>query len=319
MNFSDMYGTAKAGFGMFSDLYGAWQTGEQYEANARAYQRNAIEEVDRNKASFGIQESAKDAAEFGAGRAANAYLYTGKKKLRSIEQQLADENSSLLLKQSIAYEQSLAVDETLGNMMSANAINSMKAEARLRAGGAGTGTEGGSTDRATLDAKSVEMFDNAVLIGRAANDKLNISRRLGMERLSSRNKRKYVASEASTVFGAEGAGAAYQKGYVSAYAGVPKSLREGYLAYDKALADDTSTWLDDILAYGNMFTQSGLDDAITDFLGGGSDDDITKDEPGEVTGGSKSPGKSAVRATSGVHPLPGEPGYEEYANSVRRA
>ena len=268
MNLADGFGIAQGGFGIASTIAGAWKTGEDIDNNLEAYERNSIADQEREQASFFIQEDAKNQAQFGAQVNMENYIWTGKQKLNAIEKQLNSSNEELLMQKSIAAEQTAAVDETVGNMMSRNAIDSMKAEARLVAGAAGTGTEGGTTDVAVRDARSNEQFDNAVLIGRAANDKLNISRRLSMERLSAKNKKSNIASKIATVFTPGGSRAAYDKGYAGTYAGIAPSVKQGYLSHDKVMTEQSGQWLNDIVKYGNILTQSGLMDASTElFLG----------------------------------------------------
>lgn len=288
----ETFGAVSGGFGVASDIYGAWQTGEEYEANSLAYRRNAINEIDRNKQSFNIQEDAKNAAEFGAAVYTDAYLRTGARKIESIEGQLADLNKQELMQADLAYEQSLAVDETVGNMMSRNAVDAMKAEARLRVSAAGTGTSGGSTQQATMEARSTEMFDNAVIIGRANSDKLNIQRRLQAERVSSKNKKKNVASEISNVFGAQGAGAAHSVGYAKSYATLSKSFKEGYISYDKVKPENTQTWMDDLFGAIDVITSNGIDRELMNMYNdyddnGTIDDSLLEEEKAMAPGGKK--------------------------------
>jgi len=192
------------------------------------------------------------------------------------------------MQQSIAYEQSLAVDEAVGNMMSRNAVDAMKAEARLRVGVASSGAEGSTSEVVISEARSVEMFDNAVVIGRANSQKLNINRRLSMERISAMNKKKGIASQMSNVMGAQGAGAAYQAGYVKAYQGMSKSMREGYISYDKIQAEDTSTWIDDVIVAYDILENSGAMSEINKAF-------KSKDENGTFDAYS---GKSKKKSTS---------------------
>ncbi len=300
MTWTEGYGYGKSGVGLASDVYGAWQTGEKYEAEALAYKRNTLNEVERNKASNLLQEGAKDRAEFGASRALDAYMYSGEQKLDSIEQNLADNNAQLLMQTSMAYEQSLAVDETVGNMMSRNAIDAMKSEARLRVAAAGTGTGGGTTAQATMEARSIEMFDNAVLIGRASADKLNINRRLSMERLSNKNKNRYVASEIQNVFGASGAGAARQAGYAASYNTIPKSVKEGYLAHDVVKAEDTDTWLNSFFSYADIVIDASIGTTLGAMQDGTAKPEVGRPTDKPVPSNSKTKGKkTGVQPTSG--------------------
>ena len=310
MTGSEIYGFTKAGLGVASDIYGAYSTGKAYEEEAERYRIDAINEVARNKQSFQIREDQKDRAHFGGLVASQEYLRAGADRINSIRERLTDMNNQNLLQQDIAYEQSLAVDETVGNMMSRNAIDAMKAEARLRAGAASTGTEGGSTQQATYEARSVQMFDNAVLIGRANSQKLNINRRLQMDRISNMNKKKFVASELSNVMGVYGAGAAYTSGYDKTYASIDKNLKEGYISYDKAVDTSKKTWLDDIFKYKDIIINSGLDDAATRFFNNrdfeACSGNITCQEETitalEIYENNK---KNTMRASSPVTPIPG--------------
>jgi len=270
MNYTDMYSTAKAGLGMFSDGYGSYTKGQEYEEQSKMYRRNALETIEKNKNSFMFQEHAKDRAEFGAALYTEEYLHGGKKRLDAIEKNLEAINNQTLLQANIAYEQSLAVDETLGNMMSRNALDAMKAEARLIAGAGGTGTSGGSTEAATHDADSIALFDDAVLIGRAAGQKLNIARRMSMERVSAKNQKSYVASKVSEVMGAQGAGAAYSKGYSAAYDALSPATKSGYISSEKAVSTREISWLEKLNNYKGIIQESGLDDAIIDLLGNSS-------------------------------------------------
>lgn len=256
------------GIGMLQTGYQAWSKGEQYERDADAYVANTYEDIKREQESFKISESAKDVANVGAFSYLDSYMYQGKQKLNNIAKQLTNINTSLLLQNNIVYEQSLAVDETVGNMMSRNAIDAMKAEARLRAAAAGTGTTGGTTQSATHDAEIVEMFDNAVLIGRATSQKVNLARRMQMERLSAKNQKAYSASKLSQVFGADGAGAAWQQGYAKSYAGLPNSLKSGYISHDKIQPKQVHTWVDDLIEIKDTAVKSGLDVAVADMLNG---------------------------------------------------
>jgi len=266
MNYSEGYGYAKTALGVGSDVYGTWQTGQQYEAQTAAFTENENAKTANMHESWKIQKGAKDQAAFGGFVAADAYLAAGNKKLSALGSAMSANTSQILMQHSIAYEQSAAVDETVGNMMSRNAITSMKAEARLRASAAGTGTSGGSTQIATIEAQSVEMFDNAVLIGRAEGQKLNIQRRLSMDRLSSKNKQLYIASQMGSVFSATGAGAAFEKGKSGTYAGISDSRKQGYVARDVVQARNTKTWADTFFKAKDIFVNSGGDDATTKLL-----------------------------------------------------
>lgn len=262
-----MYETAKVGLGVASDIYGAWQTGQQYEAQIDAKRQDMLQEIDRNKYSFEIQESAKDRADFGASVYTQSFLQSGSDKINAINKSLVDMNNQELLKQSLAYEQSLAVDEAVGNMMSRNAIDAMKAEARLRVAAAGSGTSGGTTQQATMEARSIEMFDNAVIMGRGNSEKLDINRRLQAEKMSNLNKKKYVASELATVMGADSAGAAHSAGWIKTYQGLNQSWKEGYISHDKAVIRDTRTWLDTFFGYVDIINDNNLDSEIAKSMG----------------------------------------------------
>ena len=312
-------GTEAVGYGQtaysaLSTGYNAWQTGQAYEAEAEAYERNTYAEIERNKASFIIRENAKDQANIGAAQKLDAYMFTGKKKLNNLATNLDDINTNLLVQTDIAYQQSLAVDETVGNMMSRNAVDAMKAEARLRAGAAGTGTHGGTTQVATQEAGMTELFDNAVLIGRASGQKLNIARRLQMERLSARNKKSGVASQMSQVFGATGAGAAWQSGYQKAYAGIPDSIKSGYISFDKIQRRDTSTWFDTLQIGVDAALDAGGADLMYDIFAEGEDFTEMK----KVTTANIKRGKKHGNTPSSEVASISEDGEEEYDQYERR-
>ena len=262
MEYQTAYGYGKSAWGVGSDVYGAWQTGQNYEAQTAAYGENARNETINNRLSWDIQEGAKDQAMFGGMRAADEYLAAGNRKLGALGKQMDANNAQVLMQHNLAYEQSAAVDETVGNMMSRNAITNMKAEARLRASAAGTGTSGGTTAIAVQEADSIQMFDNAVLIGRAEGQKLNIFRRLSMERVSAKNKQLYVASQLGSVFSSQGASAAYEKGKAGTYAGISASRKSGYISEDKIKTRDTKTWADDLFNITDIIEDSDLDDLI---------------------------------------------------------
>jgi len=266
MTGTDMYAYGKVGLGAASDIYGAWQTGQNYEAQTAAFEQNENQKTQDMYSSWNIQEGARDQAFFGGIRAADAHLAAGRSKLKSIGKQLDSNNEQLLMQHNLAYEQSAAVDETVGNMMSRNAIDSMKAEARLRASAAGTGTSGGTTAIATVEADSIEMFDNAVLIGRAEAQKLNIQRRLSMDRLSARNKQLYTASGMSTVFSSTSTSAAFARGQASTYAGISESRKSGYISFDKVQPRETDTWLDSMFDGAQKWYSAGGDDMISELF-----------------------------------------------------
>jgi len=277
MTNTDMYAYGKAGLGAASDIYGAWQTGQNYKAQTAAFEQNENQKTQDMYASWNIQEGARDQAFFGGIRAADAHLAAGRSKLKSIGKQLDSNNEQLLMQHNLAYEQSAAVDETIGNMMSRNAIDSMKAEARLRASAAGTGTSGGTTAIATVEADSIQMFDNAVLIGRAEGQKLDIQRRLSMDRLSARNKQLYTASGMSAVFSSNSTSAAFARGQASTYAGISESRKSGYIARDKIQARVNKTWVDTLFNAKDVIINSGMDSALTTMFSQ-MDNDLTPRE-----------------------------------------
>ena len=133
----------------------------------------------------------------------------------------------------ISNQQMLAVDRTVGDMMSANGIARMKSEARLRAGAAETGTSGGTTKTATMEARMMEHLDNAIVIARGRAEKTTIMNRQDMDNISTRNRLRYMASGIeSPQMAALGVMAAGFSGFNAGYKMMPASEREKYFSFN---------------------------------------------------------------------------------------
>ena len=244
------------------DMYNAWFTGKELEDRTAFKWSETRNDISRMEESSRIKNYAKDQQNTGGYNYAQKYLWEGQQKLKALEKQVEDNNSQLLLQHNIAYEQSAAVEEVTANIMSRNAIDAMKAEARLRAGAAGSGTEGGSTNQAKYQARAVEMFDNAIVIGRSTAQKVGIQRRLQMQNLSVMNRNKYIMSQAGSIFGLNGASAAYEKGKALTSATQSNALKSGYVPKSGMIYTPKVNKLNS--AY-NLMSRSGLIDLAVNF------------------------------------------------------
>ena len=133
----------------------------------------------------------------------------------------------------ISNQQMQAVDRTVGDMMTQTGINRMKAEARLRAGSAETGTSGGTTAIATTEARMMEQLDNAVIIARGRAEKTSIMNRQDMANLSTSNRLKYMASGlASPTSAGLSTLSAGIGGFTAGYNMLSASEREKFFSYN---------------------------------------------------------------------------------------
>ena len=148
-------------------------------------------------------------------------------KMKAIGQAINATNTMFLMQQNVAYEQSAAVDNSVGDMMSRNGLDAMKAEARLAASAAGSGTTGGTTDVAIREARSVNMFDNAIVAARGEDDKLNIQRKLLFEQASWKNRTDKLISDIGNVWGSMDAYTAAASGWNWSQNVQPDWLKEG--------------------------------------------------------------------------------------------
>ncbi len=133
----------------------------------------------------------------------------------------------------VSNQQMRAVDRTVGDMMTVTGINRMKAEARLRAGAAETGTSGGTTKIATMEARMVEQLDNAVIIARGRAEKTSIMTRQDMANLSTSNRLRYMASGLASPTGAAlSTLSAGIGGFTAGYNMLSASEREKFFSYN---------------------------------------------------------------------------------------
>ena len=123
-------------------------------------------------------------------------------KSKAIESNMASAVTSYQHSSDISYEQLDDLDRAVGDKMTNEGINTMVAEARLRAASAETGTTGGTT---TLVAKEVRMqqsLNNAATIRQARNSKLGILRQMSSDKLSLDNQLTSLASGITSPFAA---------------------------------------------------------------------------------------------------------------------
>ena len=73
-------------------------------------------------------------------------------------------------------EQIQELDEVLGDKLSQRALEGIKNQARLKAAAAETGTSGGSTDAAIMEAFMTEHFDRATIVSASEQKKRNVMR-----------------------------------------------------------------------------------------------------------------------------------------------
>ena len=112
------------------------------------------------------------------------------------------EANSMMIQKEILQDQADDLDRELGDSMSQNALAAMKAEARLRAGAAETGTAGGTTTTATKEAYMVQTLDNAILIGRKRGAETDIARRSLMIAVGFDNRMQELQGSMPTPMGA---------------------------------------------------------------------------------------------------------------------
>lgn len=142
-----------------------------------------------------------------------------KSKNNAAIQAIQDEVAAFKAQASIIDSQDLQLDQQLFNKMSQRGLEALKAEARLRAAAAETGTTGGTTDVAVGQAWVDFARDAALITSEAKEQKLNLSRRLDTYSLSSKHKISEYAS----------AGSSFMKpSYLSSFSATASGLLKGY-------------------------------------------------------------------------------------------
>lgn len=104
------------------------------------------------------------------------------------------ESDSYLTQYNILTEQSNEIDRELGDAMTQRGLDALKAEARLRAGAAETGTSGGTTRLAYTEAYVTQALDNAILKSRSEQTKRDLVRRKIMTKISYTNRMNSLTS-----------------------------------------------------------------------------------------------------------------------------
>ncbi len=99
--------------------------------------------------------------------------------------------------------QSKEIDQALHSSLSQRGIEALKAEGRLRAGAAETGTAGGTTATAVGQAFMDEALDAAIITSQAKQHQISIMSRIDMAEISTRNR---ISEFASNIPSATGAG-----------------------------------------------------------------------------------------------------------------
>ena len=97
-------------------------------------------------------------------------------------------------KSDVSYAQLAELDRAVGDNMTERGLSALKAEARLRASAAMTGTTGGTTDNAIKDAYMQQSLDNAVTIREGRNTKVGILRGMQADNLNLTNRLESLAS-----------------------------------------------------------------------------------------------------------------------------
>lgn len=123
------------------------------------------------------------------------------------------------------------LDQQLFGSLSQRSIEALKAEARLRAGAASTGTSGGSTDASVRQSYMDYALDAAVLSAKAAHEKRNILTRMNMLDVSFDNRISDMSSNIISPFAAglktmTGAMTGFQSGYSM----LSESARESFFS-----------------------------------------------------------------------------------------
>ncbi|MDB4681392.1 hypothetical protein OAE88_00630 [bacterium] len=141
----------------------------------------------------------------------------------NIQETIKLETDSYLQQYSILTEQDNELDVELGGMMSSRGLDALKAEARLRAGAAETGTSGGSTSQVVQNAFMEQALDNAVLLSTHKKSKRNVQRQRISNSVAFRNKTRALKN---SIYGINITGTGY-----SQISGIAEGFAAGSRAY----------------------------------------------------------------------------------------
>lgn len=124
-------------------------------------------------AGAGISAFSSIAGSMAAGKTARQSIrFTGE----AARQNIAFAKDDYMRRSEIAFQQEEAINRQLGQILSSNGLEAMKAEARLRASAASTGLTGASMEEVVNQTAYDQIFDNQVVIAKSRDAKLDVSR-----------------------------------------------------------------------------------------------------------------------------------------------